>query len=273
MRVKSKYKISEISSMFGIGLDSLRYYERLGILSPERDPTNDYRYYGLEDIKALNLLIELRQLGFTIAEIRDYLHDRSVQRTKGLLEAEIDSIDRQIERLLQTKQSIEKRLSNIRRYYPCRLPSEIVVHEYPERYGIVIESLGNTVPELNYVTRVLLSVDERALYSIGNCDCYLLDAEETDNDSLYLTNKNIFFLLDERTPKSNFTLPQGTYLSVSYTGELRQTRTYVEKLMNYCLEKGLRAISDPIEMCRIDTFETDRQEEYVTEIQLRVSAE
>lgn len=44
--MKDYYKINEISNLYGIGVDSLRYYEKIGVLIPRRD-TNGYRLYGL----------------------------------------------------------------------------------------------------------------------------------------------------------------------------------------------------------------------------------
>ena len=43
--MKDYYKINEIARLYGIGVDSLRYYEKLGILKPRRD-TNGYRLYN-----------------------------------------------------------------------------------------------------------------------------------------------------------------------------------------------------------------------------------
>lgn len=40
---KKYYKIGEISKLFHIGMDSIRYYEEIGILKPHRDPENNYR--------------------------------------------------------------------------------------------------------------------------------------------------------------------------------------------------------------------------------------
>ena len=57
--MKDYYKISEISKLYGIGVDSLRYYERLGLIHPKRD-TNGYRLYHLKDIYKLNLIRDLR---------------------------------------------------------------------------------------------------------------------------------------------------------------------------------------------------------------------
>ena len=47
------FKIGEISKLYGIGADSLRYYEKIGILRPERSESG-YRHYSLQDIWKLN---------------------------------------------------------------------------------------------------------------------------------------------------------------------------------------------------------------------------
>ena len=57
--MKDYYKIGEISKIYGIGRDSLMYYEEIGILNPFRD-SNGYRLYSITDIWKLNLIKELR---------------------------------------------------------------------------------------------------------------------------------------------------------------------------------------------------------------------
>lgn len=46
--MKKYYKIGEISKLYSISPDSLRYYEDLGILKPKRD-VNGYRMYSIND--------------------------------------------------------------------------------------------------------------------------------------------------------------------------------------------------------------------------------
>ena len=52
--MKSYYKINEISKLYNIGVDSIRYYEELGILHPKR-ASNGYRQYTTHDIHRLTL--------------------------------------------------------------------------------------------------------------------------------------------------------------------------------------------------------------------------
>ena len=70
--MKDYYKIGEISKIYGIGRDSLMYYEDIGILKPFRDK-NGYRMYKLSDIWRLNLIKELRSLNFPMKKIKEYL--------------------------------------------------------------------------------------------------------------------------------------------------------------------------------------------------------
>ena len=78
--MKDYYKINEIARLYGIGPDSLRYYERLGLLSPRRD-TNGYRLYNLKDMYKLTVIRDLRKLDFSMAQIREILEGQCLDNT------------------------------------------------------------------------------------------------------------------------------------------------------------------------------------------------
>ena len=79
--MKQFYKINEISKLYNIGPDSLRYYEKLGLLAPKRGK-NNYRLYTLDDLWRLNIIRDLRRLGFPMEKIREYMDNRSVENTR-----------------------------------------------------------------------------------------------------------------------------------------------------------------------------------------------
>ena len=110
--MKDYYKIGEISKIYGIGRDSLMYYEEIGILNPFRD-SNGYRLYSISDIWKLNLIKELRILNFPMKTIKEYLENRNIKSTNEMLEKEIKLIDEKIEELISHKENIKKRLNAI----------------------------------------------------------------------------------------------------------------------------------------------------------------
>ena len=62
--MKNFFKIGEISKLYGIGVDSIRYYEEIGIINPKRSESG-YRHYSIHDIWKLNVIRDLRSIGFT----------------------------------------------------------------------------------------------------------------------------------------------------------------------------------------------------------------
>lgn len=68
------YKISEFSRITNLTVKTLRYYDEEGILIPaQRDESNLYRYYTEEEFEKAKRIILLRELDFSIAEIKDVL--------------------------------------------------------------------------------------------------------------------------------------------------------------------------------------------------------
>ena len=109
--MKDYYKISEISKLYGIGADSLRYYERAGIITPKRGE-NGYRLYGLKDIYKLSVLRDLMALDFSVAQAKEYLDGQNVGKTLALLRRESGILSERLRELAQKKELIEE----IRKY-------------------------------------------------------------------------------------------------------------------------------------------------------------
>jgi len=69
------YKIGEFSKITNMTVKTLRYYDEENILTPSyRDKDTNYRYYSEEDFKKAELILMLRNLDFSISEIKDLLN-------------------------------------------------------------------------------------------------------------------------------------------------------------------------------------------------------
>ena len=66
------YKISQFSKISGLTVKALRYYDEANILKPSfRNEENQYRYYNDNDLKKALLIKKLRNLDFSIMEIKE----------------------------------------------------------------------------------------------------------------------------------------------------------------------------------------------------------
>ena len=91
-----KYSIQQVSELLHMPKDTLRYYDKLELVSPSRGE-NRYRYYTEQDILDLQYIETMKYADFTLAEIRQFFN---YQRS---LASEDDCLN--IERLFEDKKS------------------------------------------------------------------------------------------------------------------------------------------------------------------------
>ncbi|MCT4584452.1 MAG: MerR family transcriptional regulator [Peptostreptococcaceae bacterium] len=109
-----KYKIKEISDIFNISPNKLRFYEKKGLIKPTRDDINNYRYYDEKNIYKIQLILSYRKLGFSIESIKSILDNQDSKNT--LLDNfynQIQFINNEFEKLKILKKSLEKSMDVI----------------------------------------------------------------------------------------------------------------------------------------------------------------
>jgi len=92
--MKDLYSIREFAQLSGVDASTLRYWDEIGIFSPiKRNPENNYRYYSLAQLLALNFVTTLSDLGIplkTIAELRASRDSEELLRVLEKREKELD---------------------------------------------------------------------------------------------------------------------------------------------------------------------------------------
>ena len=69
---------NELAKAAGVGASVIRYYTRIGLLNPDRNPANGYRRYAPADIERVRFIRKAKWLGFTLKDVETIL-DRSDQ--------------------------------------------------------------------------------------------------------------------------------------------------------------------------------------------------
>ena len=57
----------------GVHVETIRYYERIGLLAPPPRTASGHRVFGGDEVKRLNFVRRARELGFTLGQVRDLL--------------------------------------------------------------------------------------------------------------------------------------------------------------------------------------------------------
>ena len=200
--LKQTYRIGETSGLFGIGADSLRYYERLGIVVPRREP-NGYRVYDLSDMYKLTIIKELRGLGFSMKQIAEYLEGQNVDKTIAMLEDEHAIIERKLDELKRQQVTLARRVDAIRKAKGARIGAIEIVDrprrrcmkmaghlERDEEMDLLIQELhrrsGSTMPHLLDFAR------EHALPLAGQpFELYEIDNRDTADEREFITTMEL----------------------------------------------------------------------------------
>ena len=267
--MKDYYKIGEISKIYGIGRDSLMYYEELGILKPFRDK-NGYRMYKLSDIWRLNLIKELRSLNFPMKKIKEYLDDRNIESTKEILNKEIILIDEKIEELLSYNQNIMKRLDTINDELRNLKLYEIDLVYINKRKALELNANITKDEEFDFLIQKLQKDYENRFTILGNNNIGSSFCLDKIKQGIYNEFKSVFCFLEDEEEIYNIIFNEGYYLTLTYKGKYKNNKHYINKMFKYIEEKGYKIISDPIEIYKIDIHETEDINEFITEIQIPV---
>ncbi|GAC1537661.1 MAG: Hg(II)-responsive transcriptional regulator MerR [Myxococcales bacterium] len=77
-------QISEVAREAGVNVQTLRYYERRGILAEPGRTASGYRKYPSEAVRLIRFIKRAQDLGFTLSEVEDLLTVRATQKLRDL---------------------------------------------------------------------------------------------------------------------------------------------------------------------------------------------
>ena len=112
----STLKIGEVAKRSEVGIETIRYYERQGLLAePNRRPSG-YRQYDESVVSRLQFICNAKELGFTLAEIKELLGlwfdvNTKCVHVRQRAEQKIANIEDKVRSLQKMKQSLKKIIS------------------------------------------------------------------------------------------------------------------------------------------------------------------
>ena len=108
-------KIGELAKQAGCSVETVRYYEREGLLPHPERGANNYRTYGTSHLESLCFIRNCRALEMTLEEIRTLMHvrldsERDCSEVNAILDAHIAHVTERIESL----RSLQRQLVSLR---------------------------------------------------------------------------------------------------------------------------------------------------------------
>lgn len=109
MNTDKKFSIGEFSKKTGIPIPTLHYYDEIGLLQPEKNPSSGHRIYKYQDIITLQKIISLKFLGYSLDKVANLLHESSFSvDLNESLSLHLQVLEREQEQIEQSMQVIKR---------------------------------------------------------------------------------------------------------------------------------------------------------------------
>jgi MerR family transcriptional regulator, copper efflux regulator len=103
--------IGTLARRAGVSIDTVRYYEKSGLLAPEGRRASGYRRYSEQQLLRLQFIRRAKGLGFTLKDIRDLLglsKQRDVARVKRAAESKLQEVEQKILALQRVQNGLKE---------------------------------------------------------------------------------------------------------------------------------------------------------------------
>lgn len=115
--MSNAYRISEIAAKAGVTPDTLRYYERLGVLPRARRTSGGLRLYGEDVLSRLKFVQQAQSLGLTLKDVRQLVNDQGragrdrCRKVRDLLSLRLKEVDDRLSELRAFRQTLQRHLN------------------------------------------------------------------------------------------------------------------------------------------------------------------
>ena len=105
--------IGELAKACGVGVETIRYYERRGLIPDPRPGKKGYREFSDDDARRVQFIKQAQGLGFTLKEIAELLalrvsSDTTCDDVRGLAQAKLEDIEEKLRTLRSFKRALGK---------------------------------------------------------------------------------------------------------------------------------------------------------------------
>jgi DNA-binding transcriptional MerR regulator len=265
--------IGEFARLGQVSPRMLRHYDEIGLLKPAHiDPANGYRRYGAHQLSRLHRIIALRDLGFTLEQIREVLDENPpVGQLRGMLRMRQAQIEQAVGEERERLRRVEAHLRAIEGSDTVDVQDVVIKQTQPIRIaqaaaaGLTHADIG---PAFGRLLPEVLSRLEAVGAKPGISAAYYEDENGTAEEGSIVLHAG-FEIGDQDLPDSDrvtvVNLPVVEVASVVHRGSMDGISAAWEALVRWTEDSGYRLAGDCRELYH--EWHEENPAEHVTELQ------
>lgn len=121
--MKQRLFIGDLSRQFNIPAQTIRYYERIGLIDPPERTESQYRVYSEEDVDRLRFILQAKRFGLSLDEIKELIQIRTdgtapCEHLKTLIKQHMDDLDKRIQQMVDFRNELAHRFQKLQETQP-----------------------------------------------------------------------------------------------------------------------------------------------------------
>lgn len=237
------YRIGEISYLCSMSIKTLRYYDKIGVLTPERvDELTGYRYYSIDQLEQAQKIKSLQEASFTLEEIKSILEGKNTEillsKEKQIRKEELNKIQKINEMKKELNNGKVEVLENPNLYITGDFKKLKSYNNFDEE----VEKLNINYHDNNW-KKVFVNLEEG--YKEENIKCFIGKLISKEDEPSYLSD--LYNSLKEETLKEELDINKINKYPLIYNTKDYDKYLYIvtknridgyRKLINYAKENN-----------------------------------
>lgn len=247
-----KLTIGQMAKLNNISEQTLRLYDKIGLLKPDAiNNENGYRYYNIKQSARLDMIQYMKSLGMTLNDIKKHLDQKDISLIKNILNRKTKHINEQLQALKYQKQAIERTIKSYDRYEASPPDGTILVEYIEERHIYCIDTGINFYDFGIEVYEEMLRKLKKSLVSDNLPQIYFCNVgtilRKNNLEKRRFISSEVFVFVDKDSVKEELIteLPPNTYLCI-YCNEFNKEKDYINRLLDAAEKNGYNIVGDYI---------------------------
>lgn len=270
--METYFSVGEISKLTNVPIQTLRYYDKMGLLKPAYiNEQNNYRYYSINQFIKIDLLKQCKLIGLSLKEIEELLKDEITSDSMiKIIDKQRKVLDEKIKKMESVKSYINFLEGRIKESKKVR-ENEIFIKENNERvvrkYNCEIKNQRDL--ELN-LRKVLIDAEK---------DNWMMNYEivfEAPLDRLKKENKTEYTAImlynneDIKESTKRVILPKGKYLTIYYDDRSENNFKYYKKMIDYIDKNNIETIGCFNEFTILARINSKEVEKSIVQLEIQI---
>ena len=265
--LSSYLSTSRFAQLCGTNKRTLFHYDAIGLLPPGKVDAKGYRYYTEAQYGLFQIIIALKEMGMSLAEIKSFIDQRDPQRFHALLGEQKQRVEEQISQLIRVRQMIDTKLALL--HEASEIPpdrfEDPFLEEHPEEYFILSARVDSDAHDrFTHALYEHLGYCERRHFQEGYPFGAMISSTALKMNKF---NEYAYFFTKVLQPADDphlFCRPAGRYACLYLRGNYREPEQAYRRLLRFFEEQGLEmgdysykeGVIDETAELRLDRFVT-----------------